>query len=229
MKKSILLSATFLSLFALAACSNSKTSGIKQKKESSSISSKKEEKSSVSSSKVPLDSKTSDSKTATAESMNNSPSSSQADPKKSQTAQTSSTPLSGYSTDQIEYARVTEAILKYYNYTYQPVSISVVKNGVNHQVFPFSGAVVVPQDTVTLTFSSDNTMAGTMIVTYSSNHNGSINFYKNPNHYQDERYLKDPDWVKEESQILLNSMKTLEIPTSYDNEASQIISKIDIK
>ncbi|PGE28663.1 hypothetical protein COM63_32655, partial [Bacillus cereus] len=32
-------------------------------------------------------------------------------------------------------------------------------------------------------------MAGTMIVTYSSNHNGSINFYKNPNHYQDERYL----------------------------------------
>ncbi|QNL92968.1 hypothetical protein HUG14_00030 [Lactococcus lactis] len=72
-------------------------------------------------------------------------------------------------------------------------------------------------------------MAGTMIVTYSSNHNGSINFYKDPNHYQDERYLKDPDWVKEESQKLLNSMKTLEIPTSYDNEASQIISKIDIK
>ena len=26
-------------------------------------------------------------------------------------------------------------------------------------------------------------MAGTTIVTYSSNHNGSINFYKDPNHY----------------------------------------------
>lgn len=216
MKKTILLSATFLSLFALAACSNSKTFGNQ----------KKEEKSSVSSSKVPLTSKTSDSKTATAESMDNSASSSQAEPNKSQT---SSSPLSKYSTEQIEYARVTKAILKYYNYTYQPVSISVAKNGVNHLVLPFSGSVVVPQDTVTLTFSSDNTMAGTTIVTYSSNQNGSINFYKDPNHYQDERYLKDPDWVKQQSQNLLNSTKTLEIPTLYDNEASQIISKIDIK
>jgi len=229
MKKSILLSATFLSLFALAACSNSKTSGNQTKKESSSISSKKEEKSSASSSKVPLATKTSDSKTATAESMNNSSPSSQADANKSQTVQTNSSPLSGYSTEQIEYARVTETILKYYNYTYQPVSISIAKNGVNHQVFPFSGSVVVPQDTVTLTFSSDNTMAGTTIVTYSSNHDGSINFYKDPNHYQDDRYLKDPDWVKQESQKILNSAKTLEIPTSYDNEASQIISKIEIK
>lgn len=218
-----------MSLFALAACSSSKASDNKTKKESSSIPSKKEEKSGVSSSKVSSSSKTSDSKTATAESMSNSASSSQAEPKQSQTVQTSSTPLSGYSTDQIEYARVTEAILKYYNYTYQPVSISVVKNGVNHQVFPFSGSVVVPQDTVTLTFSSDNTMAGTTIVTYSSNHNGSINFYKDPNHYQDERYLKDPDWVKEESQNLLNITKTLEIPTSYDSQASQIITKISVK
>lgn len=229
MKKTIVLSATLLSLFALAACSNSKASDNQTKKESSGILSKKEEKSVASSSKVPSSSKTSDSKTATAESMSNSASSSQVEPKKSQTVQTSSTPLSGYSTDQIEYARVTEAILKYYNYTYQPVSISVVKNGVNHQVFPFSGSVVVPQDTVTLTFSSDNTMAGTTIVTYSSNHNGSINFYKDPNHYQDERYLKDPNWVKEESQKLLSSMKTLEIPTSYDSQASQIITKISVK
>ena len=60
MKKTIVLSATILSLFALTACSNSKTSGNQTKKESSSISSKKEEKSSVSSSKVPLDSKTSE-------------------------------------------------------------------------------------------------------------------------------------------------------------------------
>ncbi|MDG4985001.1 hypothetical protein OGZ51_12685 [Lactococcus lactis] len=146
--------------------------------------------------------------------MNNSSPSSQADVNKSQTVQTSSSSLSGYSTEQIEYARVTEAILKYYNYNYQPVSISVTKNGENHQVFPFSGSVVVPQDTVTLTFSSDNTMSGTTIVTYGSNHNGSINFYKDPNHYQDERYLKDLDWVKQESRKLLNSTKTLEIPTS---------------
>jgi hypothetical protein len=67
-------------------------------------------------------------------------------------------------------------------------------------VFPFKGAVVIPQETVTLSFSKDNTMAGTTIVTYSSNHDGSINFYKDPNYYQDERYLKNPVWVKSESQ-----------------------------
>ncbi|KAA8700714.1 hypothetical protein F4V48_10090 [Lactococcus lactis subsp. hordniae] len=72
-------------------------------------------------------------------------------------------------------------------------------------------------------------MAGTTIVNYSSNHNGSINFYKDPNHYQDERYLKDSAWVKEESQKLLNSSQTLAIPTSFDEQAAQIISKIEIK
>ncbi|MDG6112420.1 hypothetical protein NGA66_09775 [Lactococcus formosensis] len=72
-------------------------------------------------------------------------------------------------------------------------------------------------------------MAGTTIVTYSSNHGGSINFYKDPNHYQDERYLKDPVWVKSESQKLVDSMQTLEIPVSFDREAAQIISKIQIK
>ena len=156
-------------------------------------------------------------------------SSSQANTNNSEKVQKSSSPLSGYSAEQVEYARVTETLLSYYKYDYQPVSISVTKNGANHQVFPFSGSVVVPQDTVTLSFSSDNTMAGTTIVTYSSNHNGSINFYKDPNHYQDERYLKDSAWVKEESQKLLDSSQTLAIPTSFDEQAAQIISKIEIK
>ncbi|KAA8713791.1 hypothetical protein F4V47_05450 [Lactococcus garvieae subsp. garvieae] len=72
-------------------------------------------------------------------------------------------------------------------------------------------------------------MAGTTIITYSSNHDGSINFYKDPNHYQDERYLKDPSWVEKESQKLLDSRQELDIPVSYDQEAAQIISKIQIK
>lgn len=217
MKKTILWSATFLSLFALAACSNSKSSENQTKKEN------------TSSSKVTSSSKTSNSKNSATHSTNTSPSSSQANTNNSEKVQKSSSPLSGYSAEQVEYARVTETLLSYYKYDYQPVSISVTKNGANHQVFPFSGSVVVPQDTVTLSFSSDNTMAGTTIVTYSSNHNGSINFYKAPNHYQDERYLKDSAWVKEESQKLLDSSQTLAIPTSFDEQAAQIISKIEIK
>lgn len=187
-EKTILWSATFLSLFALAACSNSKSSENQTKKET------------TSSSKVTSSSKTSNSKNSATHSTSSSASSSQANTNNSEKVQKSSSPLSGYSAEQVEYARVTETLLSYYKYDYQPVSISVTKNGANHQVFPFSGSVVVPQDTVTLSFSSDNTMAGTTIVTYSSNHNGSINFYKDPNHYQDERYLKDSAWVKEESQ-----------------------------
>lgn len=217
MKKTILWSATFLSLFALAACSNSKSSENQTKKEN------------TSSSKVTSSSKTSNSKNSATHSTNTSPSSSQANTNNSEKVQKSSSPLSGYSAEQVEYARVTETLLSYYKYDYQPVSISVTKNGANHQVFPFSGSVVVPQDTVTLSFGSDNTMAGTTIVTYSSNHNGSINFYKGPNHYQDERYLKDSAWVKEESQKLLDSSQTLAIPTSFDEQAAQIISKIEIK
>ena len=205
-EKTILWSATFLSLFALAACSNSKSSENQTKKEN------------TSSSKVTSSSKTSNGKNSATHSTNT-----------SEKVQKSSSPLSGYSAEQVEYARVTETLLSYYKYDYQPVSISVTKNGANHQVFPFSGSVVVPQDTVTLSFSSDNTMAGTTIVTYSSNHNGSINFYKDPNHYQDERYLKDSAWVKEESQKLLDSSQTLAIPTSFDEQAAQIISKIEIK
>ncbi|ADA64108.1 Hypothetical protein NCDO2118_0344 [Lactococcus lactis subsp. lactis NCDO 2118] len=217
MKKTILWSATFLSLFALAACSNSKSSKNQTKKEN------------TSSSKVTSSSKTSNSKNSATHSTNTSPSSSQANTNNSEKVQKSSSPLSEYSAEQVEYARVTETLLSYYKYDYQPVSISVTKNGANHQVFPFSGSVVVPQDTVTLSFSSDNTMAGTTIVTYSSNHNGSINFYKDPNHYQDERYLKNSAWVKEESQKLLDSSQTLAIPTSFDEQAAQIISKIEIK
>ena len=216
-EKTILWSATFLSLFALAACSNSKSSENQTKKEN------------TSSSKVTSSSKTSNGKNSATHSTNTSPSSSQANTNNSEKVQKSSSPLSGYSAEQVEYARVTETLLSYYKYDYQPVSISVTKNGANHQVFPFSGSVVVPQDTVTLSFSSDNTMAGTTIVTYSSNHNGSINFYKDPNHYQGERYLKDSAWVKEESQKLLDSSQTLAIPTSFYEQAAQIISKIEIK
>ena len=36
-------------------------------------------------------------------------------------------------------------------------------------------------------------MAGTTNITYSSNHDGTINFYRDPNHYPDERYLTDPE------------------------------------
>ena len=136
--------------------------------------------------------------------------------------------LSGYSDDQIEFARVTEAIVAYYKYTYQPISISVTKNEANHQVLPFDSSIVIPQESVTLSFSSDNTMAGTTTITYTSNHNGSINFYHEPNHYQDDRYLSDPDWVRQQSQEMLNDMTTIVIPTSFDDKASLIISKIQI-
>ncbi|WP_235688018.1 hypothetical protein [Latilactobacillus fragifolii] len=138
-------------------------------------------------------------------------------------------PASGYSDDQIEYARVTETIINYYKIKTQPISITAVKNEKGHRVLPFEASVTVPQETVTLTIDSNGTMAGTIIITYSSNHNGSINFYREPTHYQDPRYISEPAWVKQTSQDLLDSMQKLQIPTTFDNEAAEIISKIDVQ
>lgn len=137
-------------------------------------------------------------------------------------------PVSGYSDDQIEYARVTEAIINYYKIKMQPRSVTAVKNEKGHRVLPFEASVTVPQDTVTLTIDSNGAMAGTLIITYSSNHNGSINFYREPTHYQDPRYISEPAWVKQTSQDLLDSMQKLQIPTTFDDKAAEIISKIDV-
>ncbi|MBL1230473.1 hypothetical protein IW492_14675 [Enterococcus sp. BWB1-3] len=72
-------------------------------------------------------------------------------------------------------------------------------------------------------------MASTVIVTYLSNHNGSIRFYKIPNHYQDPRYESDPDWVSQETGNLLNNIQTLSIPNAYDQQAAEIIDLISIR
>ena len=98
-EKIILWSATFLSLFALAACSNSKSSENQTKKET------------TSSSKVTSSSKTSNSKNSATHSTSSSASSSQANTNNSEKVQKSSSPLSGYSAEQVEYARVTETLL----------------------------------------------------------------------------------------------------------------------
>ncbi|MFK4964844.1 hypothetical protein [Lactococcus garvieae] len=212
MKKTLILSTALISIFALSGCSDTtkKQTQIENNQDSSV----------TKTSKNSAESRSSSTSESTVSST---------DTPSKETAQTTSPSFEGYTAEQIEYARVTEAIIHYYKGDYQPVSIDVTKNGENHPVFPFKGSVIIPPETVTLSFSKDNTMAGTTIITYSSNHDGSINFYKNPNHYQDERYLKDPSWVKKESQKLLDSMQALDIPVSYDQEAAQIISKIQIK
>lgn len=71
-------------------------------------------------------------------------------------------------------------------------------------------------------------MASTIIVTYLSNHDGTIRFYKNPNPYQDERYITDPAWVQEESQKMIDSIRMLSIPTDYDTQATNLIPVIKI-
>lgn len=214
MKKTILLSIALIGVFVLSGCKDAKKENTETKNVPVSSTNKSTTKTTEAQSSSTLESTTTSTPTSEEE---------------KETEQSSSSLFEGYSAEQIEYARVTEAIIHYYKGDYQPVSIDVTKNGQNHQIFPFEGSVVLPQETVTLSFSKDNTMAGTTIITYSSNHDGSINFYKDPNHYQDERYLKNPSWVKEESQKLLDSMQTLEIPISFDHEAAQIISKIQVK
>lgn len=136
--------------------------------------------------------------------------------------------FAGYSDEQIEYARVTEELLQYYGIVGQPIEISVTKNAIGYQVLPFNGSQILEENSVTLSFSMDGSMASTVYVTYISNHDGSIRFYRNPNHYQDVRYDTDPEWVKEESVKLINSIQTLRITTANDPQAGGIISLIKI-
>ncbi|WP_223804639.1 hypothetical protein [Lactococcus protaetiae] len=204
MKKLLLTILTTIAVFSLISCT--KNSNHSEEKNSASAQSSQQKSSSQTKTKVP-------------ESTN----------QQNETTSSGLTLFAGYSTSQIEYARVTETLLAYYHQSFQPVSITVIKNGSNHAVFSYPGSITQPETTVTLSYSSDGTMAGTTIVTYSSNHDGSINFYKNPNHYQDPRYLNDAAWVKSESKKLLATTQTLEIPTTFDEKAAQIISKITIE
>lgn len=216
MKKVLMLPATFVCLLTLGACSSQINSNQTSKTDSIAKSTSK----SLSNPKVST-SNASSSKTI---------SSTQDQKNKNESEKTqTSTLFSGYSVEQIEYARVTETIMNYYHKDSEPISILATKNGTNNPIFPFNGSAVNPKDTITLNFNFDGTMASTIIVTYSSNHNGSINFYKNPNHYQDSRYTNDSEWVNQESKKLLNSSQTIEIPTSFDSKAVNIISKIEIK
>ncbi|MGY3778186.1 hypothetical protein [Isobaculum melis] len=139
------------------------------------------------------------------------------------TAQTEN-PFPGYSDDQIEYARVVMAVYHSYEITQLPIEISVTKNPAGTQVLPFDGSVVLPEESITISASVDQTMAGTLIFTYISHHDGSISFYKVPNHYQGERYTNNPEWVKTETQNMLDQMKLLEIPTTNDDVVSEVIS-----
>lgn len=145
------------------------------------------------------------------------------------TGQPSETPLAGYSDELVEYARVTEALLQYYGINGQPIDVSVTKNATGAQVLPFNGSQTMAEPSVTLSFSMDGTMASTVIVTYMSNHDGSIRFYKIPNHYQDPRYDTDTDWVNGETGNLLNSIQTLAISTAYDQQAAEIIDLIGVR
>lgn len=134
----------------------------------------------------------------------------------------------GYSDEKIEYARVTEELLQYYGIAGQPIEVSATKNARGHQVFPFNGSQILEENSITLSFSMDGTMASTVYATYISNYDGSIRFYRNPNHYQDPRYATDHDWVKEESEKLMNSIQTIRISNEYDRQAAEIISLIEV-
>lgn len=136
--------------------------------------------------------------------------------------------FAGYSDEQIEYARVTEEMLNHYNVTGQPVEVTAQRNNIGYQVLPFNGSETLNEMSVTLSFSMDLTMASTIIITYISNHDGTIRFYKNPNHYQDERYMTDPTFVHEESQKLIDGIQTLTISTDYDIQAAKLIPSIKL-
>lgn len=235
---------SLISLLTLAGCTkksdataDSSSSAAKQSQSKAKKATSKQTSTSTTTSTSSVTSTSSTSSTSTSESVSStaqssttsSASSASSSSSASEATTKNASSLVNYSDSQVEYARVTEALVHYYNSGAQPVEVSVTKNPIGHQVLPFNGSLTLDSASTTIAFSTDKTMATTVIVTYISNGNGSIYFYKNPNHYQDSRYQSDANWVKSESQKMLNSMLLLSVPTQYDDDAASIIDSITVK
>lgn len=142
----------------------------------------------------------------------------------STTAETMVTPnpLSGYTNDQIEYARVWLAVMGTHYKT--DLASGNFKLHVSHSA---AGAAVNPYDSTSLTFPTETvTLSGEYgyqsLVVYSSNHNGTITCYPVPSHFQGDP--RDQAAVKKQEQEILDQATIVSIPTGNPEDVKELIA-----
>lgn len=131
-------------------------------------------------------------------------------------------PLSGYTNDQIEYARVWLAVMGTHYKT--DLASGNFKLHVSHSA---AGAAVNPYDSTSLTFPTETvTLSGEYgyqsLVVYSSNHNGTITCYPVPSHFQGDP--RDQAAVKKQEQEILDQATIVSIPTGNPEDVKELIA-----
>ncbi|MBO1085739.1 MULTISPECIES: hypothetical protein [Enterococcus] len=134
-------------------------------------------------------------------------------------------PLSVYSDEQIEYARVWLTIngTAYKNDLGNAgFTLNVNHSPAGTKINPYDeNSIVYPQDTVILT----GKYGYQGLVVYSSNHDGSIMYYPVPSHFQQS---DDPVTMKQEEQKILDNAQRINIPTGNTEDIQILISAMNI-
>lgn len=134
-------------------------------------------------------------------------------------------PLSVYSDEQIEYARVwltTNGTAYKNDLGNAGFTLNVNHSPAGTKINPYDeNSIVYPQETVTLT----GKYGYQGLVVYSSNHDGSIMYYPVPSHFQQS---DDPVTMKQEEQKILDNAQRINIPTGNTEDIQILISAMNI-
>lgn len=137
-----------------------------------------------------------------------------------------SDPLSGYTNDQIEFARVWLAVMG----THYKADLAKGEFEL-HATRSAAGAPVNPYDANSLTYPNETiTLSGKYgyqsLIVYSSNHNGSITCYPTPSHFQE--YRGDQEATRNQEQEILNQASIVSIPTGNPEDVKELIAVLKI-
>lgn len=130
--------------------------------------------------------------------------------------------LSKYSDEQIEYARVWLATIG--NMNIQKLVATRLPAGSPIDIYD-EGSVGYPTNVV---FLDAETTAQGMVV-YSSNHNGTINIYDVPSHWQLNPNKRDPESIRQLTQSIVDTAHVKAIPTGDPQMVAKLISILTIK
>jgi outer membrane murein-binding lipoprotein Lpp len=128
--------------------------------------------------------------------------------------------LSGYSAQEIEYARVWLQIVGNTDIK----ELNVVHISAGEQVNPYDDdSVTYPEDVISL----DGKIMANGVVTYSGNGDGTINVYNVPSHWPSYEQLDKS--MEEYTNDIINKTKQIYIEPRDDEEIRKLIEKIEHK